>query len=652
MTIGRLPTTVAAVTSGNLACSFPGLQQVLYVSPTRSFGLVIAGKAPHIVLCVLVLGLAAPSLFAMPIVELREGGQIVPSLEHLEAAPDDGLEQVRERAFVPLGAGTPNFGYSARAHWFRFGVRAGPPQERWFLEVAHPPLDFVDFYLVRSRAETIHERAGDLVFVSPGGFHGPHPLFALPLTGGEEATIYLWVASSTVVTAPILLRSEYVLIESYSSGFFVAGLYYGTFVVMIVYNLFLFFSTRYRSYLYYVFYLAAFASYVFALDGLTLVYLWPDCLLWNNQAAVVFLMAALLMALIFAAAFLRTRLLLPRIHRPLRIFIALLMLGVAASFVMPVPVGIKVGNLLTFVVCLLMIGLGIGALRAGWRPARLFLLAWVLLLVGSMVFALRSWGLLPDNAITLNGFRVGSLLEMVALSFALGDRLNHLSRQKQEAEAELHRSQIQMLESFARFVPREFMRMLGKEDFRQMERGQAVRKSLIVMFCDIRNFTPIAERMDALVLFRFLNDYFESISAVIREHGGFIDKFIGDAIMAIFPDEPNRAVAAAREMIRALDDFNARKASADWPPIRIGVALHGGAAVLGTLGAADRVQTTVIGDTVNIAARLEELTKTYGVNILISAPLASALKPPPDELRSLGEVEIRGRSASMGVFGL
>jgi class 3 adenylate cyclase len=137
---------------------------------------------------------------------------------------------------------------------------------------------------------------------------------------------------------------------------------------------------------------------------------------------------------------------------------------------------------------------------------------------------------------------------------------------------------------------------------------------------------------------------------LIETHGGFIDKYIGDAIMALFPGDPADAVRAAVAMQQALRTFNDEREAAGEEALHMGIGLHTGRLMLGTVGSEARMETTVIGDTVNLASRLEGLTKHYDARVLISEDTRRAMIEPADvHLRAVGRVRVRGKSESVFV---
>jgi len=205
--------------------------------------------------------------------------------------------------------------------------------------------------------------------------------------------------------------------------------------------------------------------------------------------------------------------------------------------------------------------------------------------------------------------------------------------------------------AYSRFVPREFLNLLGIEDIRKVELGQQVERKMTVLFCDIRNFTALSETMSPQENFNFLNSYLVQMEPVITAHGGFIDKYIGDAIMALFPDSPDQALRCGQAMLRQLEEYNDGRQRAGYRAIRIGIGINTGIVILGTIGGAARMDGTVIGDAVNLAARLERLTKEYRVSILISDYTLYSLDDPGEwSIRFLDRTQVRGKQGSHSVY--
>jgi len=184
-------------------------------------------------------------------------------------------------------------------------------------------------------------------------------------------------------------------------------------------------------------------------------------------------------------------------------------------------------------------------------------------------------------------------------------------------------------------------------------------REVTILFCDLRDFTSFSEKMAPTEVLALLNRYLDRMSGIIEQNGGVIDKFIGDAIMALFgapvamPDAARRAVAAARDMVVALDGLNAELQAEGKPTLAFGIGINTARVVAGNMGSKTRLNYTVIGDGVNLASRLEGLTKdpTYATPIIASGATLDAITPRPDA-RELGEVKVKGKAEAVRIFAL
>ncbi len=177
--------------------------------------------------------------------------------------------------------------------------------------------------------------------------------------------------------------------------------------------------------------------------------------------------------------------------------------------------------------------------------------------------------------------------------------------------------------------------------------GDSVRCKKVVLFADLRGFTNLSESIHIEALFSFLNQYLTLMEPIIQSRKGFIDKFIGDAIMAIFDDELN-ACEACLEMISVSKTLVLPNGN----PLLMGIGLHSGDLILGTVGSPSRLDTTVIGDTVNLASRIENANKTYGTKILLSESVLNNLPSNQFVIREIDKVKVKGKEIAIGVFEL
>ena len=212
---------------------------------------------------------------------------------------------------------------------------------------------------------------------------------------------------------------------------------------------------------------------------------------------------------------------------------------------------------------------------------------------------------------------------------------------------------------FRRFVSRDVADAMIDQQGDWQVTAAGVKRRVVVLFSDVRGFTERSEQTDPGDLVKQLNEYLTSMVEVIFRHGGTLDKFIGDAVMAHWgalgggneQDHAHKAILAARDMIAALSTMNATWEAAGKAPFKIGVGLHLGEAVAGEIGSPDRTEFGVIGDTVNLASRLEGLTKAFHCEVIYSeeVKMASGID---DGAMDLGQVRVKGRRHPVRLFGI
>jgi adenylate cyclase len=211
------------------------------------------------------------------------------------------------------------------------------------------------------------------------------------------------------------------------------------------------------------------------------------------------------------------------------------------------------------------------------------------------------------------------------------------------------------LRTFGLYVPIELVRQILQSGVSPTPGGE--RRNLTVMFSDIQDFTSIAEVLEPEDLTKLLSEYFEIASRAIHGNGGSINKFIGDGVLAIWNAPKiieNHEVHACRcaiEFQNLLSLFNKRQQSKGEPPLNTRIGIHTGIAVVGNVGTAERLEYTALGDMVNVAARLEQLNKNYGTQILVSSTVKAAVADTFN-LRPMGEVSLKGRKQPVQIFEL
>lgn len=319
----------------------------------------------------------------------------------------------------------------------------------------------------------------------------------------------------------------------------------------------------------------------------------------------------------------------------------------AALFILATPVTVyarfltyfQLVTLLSVVVCLIIWG---KALRAG-RPGALASLAGgAAACAGAINDILYAQRLSPFPSL----FQYGFLIFILAQSYLLA-RLFAVAYESAQRLSENLKS---INTALSRFVPRQFLKYLQRQDITEINLGDQVQKRMTVMFADIRSFTALSEQMSPAENFNFLNSYLGRMTPIVNGRGGFIDKYIGDGVMALFPRRSDEALKAAIEMQRELRVYNRHRANRGYDPISIGIGLHVGDIMLGIIGNETRMEGTVISDAVNTASRVEGLTRRYGAVIIASDALVDSLEKPEDfERRRLGIVRVKGKKRSFSV---
>lgn len=225
-------------------------------------------------------------------------------------------------------------------------------------------------------------------------------------------------------------------------------------------------------------------------------------------------------------------------------------------------------------------------------------------------------------------------------------------RKRAEAESKQFTHELyQLNEAYERFVPRQFLQFLNKKSIVDVQLGDQVQKEMSVLFADIRDFTALSESLTPQENFNFINAFFSRMEPAIIENQGFIDKYIGDEIMALFSGGADDAVKAGIAMLQTLAEYNRHRANFGYIPIQIGIGINTGSLMLGTVGGASRMDSTVISDAVNLASRLERLTKNYGVSLLISHHTFLQLRDYNQyAFRIIDRVKVRGKSTEVSVY--
>jgi adenylate cyclase len=435
-----------------------------------------------------------------------------------------------------------------------------------------------------------------------------------------------------------------------TAGALVAGGFFGLLVTVAVYHLLLFAVLRAPAFLAYGAYVLALVAFEFARSPYAREFGLPvdhDVFFWWSFALLCGCGYA------FFRSFLDLAARQPRLDRAFRMAIV-----VTAAGALVAPWTGRAYALGLQVLALAVLGIAAAAVFVAWRQrirvATYFGIAYAGLFLGAVahaaaVFAGARFGL---AAPVLNlGIELGSGFQALTLALGLADRIAAANEERDFAQRRTIDEIRSLNVAYARFVPRAFLDLLGADDVRDVRLGDGVEREMTVLFSDVRSFTTISEGLAPRAIFGFINALLTRTGPVVREHGGIVDKYVGDAIMALFPGDVEDGLRAAIGLQKAVDALNHERAVRGDAAIAVGVGVHRGALMLGTIGEDERMDGTVIADAVNVASRIEGLTKYYGVRVLTTGAVRAMLADPDAiEMRALGTVAVKGTTAGVALY--
>ena len=476
--------------------------------------------------------------------------------------------------------------------------------------------------------------------------------FSIPKS--ESRTIWIKATSKRQFLFFRFLSSNNLLDNQFWDILFI-GFTTGSLISFIAYNLFLFFGTKDFNYLRYVIFIIITLSnqlfYYGTFQELTANY---DLDLSLKVIRITYLLSFVANTY-FVIKFIRLKEINKTLNSIINILISAILIGLIGYMFRIFAENFIYGILRIYVIPIGVLFL-IGMLFYFWKwkkiiEAKFIFQSYLLLAILVIHQTLSFSGTISMDWLSINGATLGVNIQVFLFSLALADRLRIMKIQKEEAEFETIQTKLNMLESFIRFVPKDFLQLLKKDDFREIRPKDSFEGEMTVLFSDIRNFTTLSESISAKENFEFINLYFEKMNPIILKHGGFVDKFIGDGIMAIFPKSSNSAYEAVMEMNQEIQKTNFSFDKNNELKIKVGFGLHKGNLMLGTVGTDDHMETTVIGDTVNQASRLESMTKEFNSTLVISGTVFDDLNEEfKKHFTKKGDLNLKGKMKKTNVY--
>ncbi|TGL58160.1 hypothetical protein EHQ58_12325 [Leptospira ognonensis] len=549
------------------------------------------------------------------------------------------------------------FGILDSVIWVRLDLKSQSEWEDWVLYIESYFLPKVEFYVDNPNQKNYTKMiAGRRVPMDQMMVPNKSPVFPFQIEKDKPIRIFIRAETLGPALLPLRFFSQKKFDTFSRLTDFVSGSYYGAMLLLLLYNLVLFISIRDKLFIFYCLYIFSFVLFIFNSNNQ-----WIPFIDYSNSIFVIMLGPISSLFSTIAATCFAWMYLFPNddrnwIKKALKLTILVDILSLLSLSFLNLKDQVLVANIIPIFGISVITIAAVIRYNQGYLGARYFLIAWSFLIVSVLLYIIMNLGFIDYSNFISYSPMYGSFFEGVFLSLGIGDRINSLKREREEARQALLESQKKALEeekrineSISRFVPNQFLEILHRKTILEVYRGDSVEQNLTILFSDIRNFTNLSESRPAKDVFLLLNEYMERLGPAIGTSHGFIDKYIGDAIMALFPREPKDAVFAALAMcteVRGMRDTTFRDFHLD-----AGFGIHFGSVMLGTVGEANRLDTTVIGDNVNLASRLEGLTKNYGIPIIVSDSVCRNIPENTGlEFREIDAVIVKGKTIPIVIY--
>ncbi|MDH4262847.1 MAG: hypothetical protein OEV78_07385 [Spirochaetia bacterium] len=553
----------------------------------------------------------------------------------------DILNPENQKKFTLNKKAYPAYSFTKSAIWGKFTLRnnSQKAKERYLL-FEFPLLEHISLYTPDQNGRFKEIKYGkDFAFDKREILHRKI-VIPLNIVADDESTFYFRVVTDETMELPVKIITATTLARTNYVEMFFSGLYYGILFVMFFYNFFIFLTVREKSYIYYVLYILSFGIAQAGLDGYLDEIINTTNYQFLRDLRVYLGAITMIVIILFSTSYLNIKTEFPRIYF---VFMGLIILSLLPIFVLwksGFYYGIQMTLFLMIGMSIFLIYVGVLAAKRN-ESARYFLAAWIFFLLGVIIYGAKTANLFIPF-FTPFSMQIGNAIEVTILSFGLAHRIRVLQLEKERVS-----------ETFGKVVDpaiRDYMlkgnlEMGGKE------------KIATILFCDIRKFTELSEKHNPELIVKILNRYLEALSQEVSLNHGLVNKYIGDAVMAIFnvplesPSHCDNAIRSAIAMSKALESLNHVFISESLPTLKMGIGIHTGTVLAGNIGSSVRMEYTVIGDNVNIASRMEDLTKLYNTQILVSDSVVKELKNPQEfQLREIDSVYLKGKSNQVKIY--
>ena len=487
----------------------------------------------------------------------------------------EAFARARAGAFAPIPGGNPTFGFQTGAYWFHLAVVNSHAEEtRWLLVQEYALSDQIDLYLRYPDGHVEHQASGDHQPFGNRFIRYRYPNFRLDLPLGQPVELLIRVQSESSMQVPLVLYTPKAFAELMRDAQFSTGLYYGIVLALLFYNFVLWIMLRDPGYFWYLLHTGAFGLVLFTLNGYGFEYFWPNWPWLADASVPLSICLALIGMQQFSRSFLELEDRWPAGNLVSLGLIGFFVLLGIASIWLPYHASTPLASRAVLFGVTWIIVAAVVMLRRGYKPARLFLLAWSLFLLGTAMFTLLAFGLVPRNFWTQNGVQIGSALEMLLLSLALGARYASLRSENiriaQQANEQLERNVIDRTKQLrtamaqlgeANVQLRDYSQrdpltgVYNRRHFRDaFEQALNARKDngkpLALLLLDLDHFKRINDGFGHLAGDDCLHFAARSMEDVVVPRGGLVARFGGEEFVAVLPGADAQDALQVAEAVR------------------------------------------------------------------------------------------------------
>jgi two-component system, NtrC family, sensor kinase len=342
------------------------------------------------------------------------------------------INEIFDKPFVKHNQTVPNLGLSNSTFWVKITLKNLNPLENYLLEISLPTLDYIEYFSPDSNNKYNSILAGENLPFQQRKYQDPNYLFDIYIKQNETKTFYLKIKSNEGIQLPTKVGPKYSIINQIKNRDILSGLYFGIMLVMILYNLFIYLSVKDKSYIYYVVYIILVLLTQTSLQGYPFQYLWPNQPIIAQYSLFIFPALVGIAGMAFMNVFLKVNHYNKLLFKLSIFFTILYLIPITLAFIQNFELSQKLLQINAGLVSLFMLGTSVYIIKRGYQPAKYFLVAWSIFLVGVIIFILKDFEVLTFNNFSRYTMQIGSAVETVLLSFALANKINIIQAEKEE----------------------------------------------------------------------------------------------------------------------------------------------------------------------------------------------------------------------------